>query len=450
MKRHLVSLFLGVLMLFGVVAQSVQSHLSQFAQSVNLHVRAVAYIGYCHLTAIMGRMGLIVYVNTITNLIPTLYEALDVVSREMIGFIPAVARNSSADRAALNQTINIPIAPAATTGDVTPAATPPNDGDQTAGNTTMTISKSKYSPVRWSGEEQKSIATSGMSNTFIRDQFAQSMRALVNLVEVDLAALSATASRAYGTAGTSPFTTANDFSDFANVNKILDDNGAPVGNRHLVLGSAAKAKLQGVQSLLFKANEAGTSDLLRLGIIGQVEGLMLHSSSQVRKSVTAGTGASATTNAAGYAIGATVITLAVAGTGTILAGDSITITGDGEKYIVTAGDTDVSNGGTFTIQEPGLMKAIPAAATALTITAATDHNMAFDGSAIQLITRAPALPDGGDMADDRTMIVDPISGLAFEVSVYREYRRVKYEVALAWGVKMVVPRHTMRLIGPAS
>ena len=387
--------------------------------------------------------------NTITNLIPLLYESLDVVSREMVGFIPAVAKNSSAERAALNQTINIPIAPAATTGDITPAATPPNDGDQTAGNTTMTISKSKYSPVRWSGEEIKSVSGSGVSQAFIRDQFAQSMRALVNLVEVDLAALSVSASRAYGTAGTSPFASANDLSGFAQANKILDDNGAPVGNRRLVLGSAAKASLQGVQSVLFKANEAGSDLLLRKGIIGEVQGLLVHNSAAVRKSVAAGTGASATTNTAGYAIGATSITLAVAGTGTILTGDSITITGDPEKYVVVTGTGAVS-GATITIQEPGLMKAIPASATAITVTAATDHNMAFDGNAIQLITRAPALPDGGDMADDRTMIVDPVSGLAFEVSVYREYRRVKYEVALAWGVKMVAPRHTMRLIGPAS
>ena len=72
--------------------------------------------------------------NTLTSLIPTLYESLDIVSREMVGFVPAVTRNTSAERAALNQTILVPITQAQTAADNTPAVTPPNTGDQTVGN----------------------------------------------------------------------------------------------------------------------------------------------------------------------------------------------------------------------------------------------------------------------------------------------------------------------------
>jgi len=387
--------------------------------------------------------------NTITNLIPTLYEALDVVSRELVGFIPAVSRDTSAERAALNQTINIPIVPAASTGNVTPAAAPPDDGDQTIGNTTMTISKSKYSPVRWSGEEQKSVSSSGVASNVVRDQFAQSMRALTNEIEVDLAGLHIYASRGYGTYNTSPFASAGDFSDFSTVNKVLDDNGAPASDRQLVLGSSAFANLSGKQSVLFKANEAGTTDLLRNGILGRVEGLDIHKSAQVLKAVTTGTAANATVGTAAYAVGATSLVLASAGTGTIIAGDMLTLAGDTNAYVVVTGDTDVSNGGTIVIAEPGLRVAIAGSTSpAITLIAATNRNMAFSRSALQLITRAPALPDGGDMADDRQTITDPISGLSFEVSVYRQYRRVKYEVAIAWGVKLVAPRHAMILYGP--
>lgn len=40
--------------------------------------------------------------NTLNSLIPTLYESLDIVSRELVGFIPSVALDANAARAAVN------------------------------------------------------------------------------------------------------------------------------------------------------------------------------------------------------------------------------------------------------------------------------------------------------------------------------------------------------------
>src|ERR1700752_1677281 len=97
--------------------------------------------------------------NTITNLIPDIYNALDVVSRELVGFIPAVSADMTMERAALNQTVRSPVAPASTASDVTPAVTPPDDGDQTIGNVSMTISKSRRVPVRWNGEQSLGLAS---------------------------------------------------------------------------------------------------------------------------------------------------------------------------------------------------------------------------------------------------------------------------------------------------
>lgn len=403
------------------------------------------YSAVCY--AISYRLGLVLGANTLTNLIPTLYEALDVVSRELIGFIPSVSRDSGVERAAKDQVVNIFIAQPIVGADIVPGTTPPSDGDAVPGNTTMTISKSRYWPVRWNGEEQRAVNHSGQRANFVRDQFVQAFRAAVNEVELDLANLFVSCSRAFGTAALAPFGTANDLSDAAGVRRILDDNGAPQTDLQLVLGAAAMQNIRGKQSVLFKVNESGTSDLLRDGIIGRLEGFNLRNSAQVRSAVAAGTSAGATTNAAGYAIGATVLTLAVAGTGTILAGDLVTFAGDTNIYEIAVGDADVSNGGTITIAEPGLRVAMSAATKAITMIAASTRNMAFSKSAIQLATRAPAVPEGGDSADDRMVIQDPVSGLAFEVSLYRQYRQIKYEIALAWGVKMVAPRHAAILIG---
>ena len=71
----------------------------------------------------------------------------------------------------------------------------------------------------WNGEEQKSLG--GLYNTILVDQFAQAMRTLVNEVEADLAALYIYASRAYGTAGTTPFDSSGKISFLAQILKIL-------------------------------------------------------------------------------------------------------------------------------------------------------------------------------------------------------------------------------------
>ncbi len=385
--------------------------------------------------------------NTITNIIPNLFAAMDIVSREQVGFVSAVTRDSRVDRVALNQTVNVPVVGAATPVSITPGSYAPDTGGTTPGNVAITISNQYQCPVAWNGDEQVAVSEAGLYDSVNTQRFAQAMRATCNLVEADLAALHTKASRAYGTYNTQPFGTAGDLSDMAQMIKILEDNGAPKTDLQGVFSTSAIANMRGKQSVLFKVNEAGTDSLLRRGIIGDIMGVSLHTSGQVKTAVTAGTNSGSTTDTAGYAIGATTITLASAGTGTHIAGDIVTFTGDTEKYLLVSGDTDVSNGGTIVLAEPGLRKALPTSAVTITTIAATDRNMVFSKSAIVLATRAPYMPEGGDMAQDVMDITDPISGLSFQIAMYRQYRQVHFEVGLAWGVKMIAPRHTAVLIG---
>lgn len=389
--------------------------------------------------------GAVLGANTLTGLIPTLYESLDIVSRELVGMIPAVTMDSTVDRAAKNQTVMSFATPAVTASDITPGVTAPNDGDQVIGNIPISITKSRYVPIRWNGEEQRGMNAGGPgAMNILRDQFSQAFRTLCNEVEADLAlAGRLAASRAYGTAGTAPFGTNGDLSDFAGVRQILEDNGAPTSALRYVAGSSAMANLRGKQAVLFRVNEAGTDQLLRQGILGQVEGMMVGNSAAIKTTTVAkGTGASYTSSTAGFAIGSTSIAI-ITGTGTVLAGDSVTFAGDPNKYVVTTG---VAAPGTIVLAAPGLRIALPASAVAMTVGNAYVPNLAFAKTSIVLATRLPAVPMDAsgnpiDMASDRTTIVDPVSGLAFEVSLYTQYRQIKYEVALAWGQAGVKPEH---------
>ncbi len=386
--------------------------------------------------------------NTLTGVIPTLYEAMNVVSREMTGFIPAVRRDTNVARAAVGQTVRSPIGVAGDLEDVVPGQLPAATGSTTVGYADVTISSSKAVPILWNGEEQLGVGTTGTLNEILRDQFADAMRKLVNAIESDiwLAAYRAS-SRAYGTAGTAPFGTAGDLSDFAGVSRILDENGAPVVDRQLVLGHAAMGNLRGKQSGLFKVNEAGSSDMLRDGMTDRVQGFALRHSHPISVHTKGAASGALINNASGEAIGQTTLTLDTITVNTtgILAGDVVTFAADSaNKYVVNTGL--VATSGDIVIGKPGARVALPDN-NAMTIGNNYTPNVAFSRGAIVLATRAPALPSGGDSADDRTTITDPLTSMSFEVSIYRQYRQVKYEIASAWGVGVPNGAHIATLIG---
>jgi len=386
--------------------------------------------------------------NTLTSLIPDLYEALDVVSRELTGFIPAVSRSSSVARAALDENVLVPITGAHVTATNTPGVNAPDTGDTTVENVAVTISKSKHVAVRWNGEQTKGLENAGTFSTIQADRFYQAMRALVNEIEADIFAEAyKKASRAFGaTIGTAPFATASDLSDFAGVLRILEENGAPTNDLQLVNGHAAMANLRGKQSSLFKVNEAGTADMLRNGMTDRIMKFAIRHSGQISQHTAgAGTGADIN-NVANEAVGQTSLTvdgITVNTTG-YKAGDIITLAGDTNKYVVNTALTDTS--GELVINKPGLLIAA-ADTTEITRAASYTPNVAFARSAIVLATRAPALPSGGDSADDVMMVTDPLSGLSFEIAVYRQFLQTVYHVRLAWGFKAIKQEHIAILHG---
>ena len=380
--------------------------------------------------------------NTITGLIPEIYEALDIVSRELTGMIPSATMNASSNTAAVGQAIRIDVEPAGNVSNIAPAMTVPDPTGQTSGFTDIIITKSRAAEFGFLGEDQKGLNTGAGYGTVRANKIAQAIRAVTNEVETDLCGLQSTFSRAHGTAGTAPFGTANDYTDASNVLKILKDNGSPLQDNQLVINTTAGVNLLGKQAAVA---DAGSDSILRQGVLLDINGMPIRESAQINTVAAVGTSANAVTTA-GHAVGITSIVLKAAGTGTILAGDVITFAGDTNQYNVITGTGAVS-GATIVIAAPGLRQALPVGDKAISIAAVSSRNMAFNRSAIVLAARAPARPTEGDMASDVIIITDPRSGLSMEFAMYKGYRKVRYEVGLAWGVKNIKPEHTALLLG---
>jgi len=378
--------------------------------------------------------------NVLTDLAADIHIAADKVGREQIGMIPAVTINSGADRVALNGVVRSHFTRKVALVDNTPSMTIPQGTDQTVDNKTMTIDNSKGVQIPWTGEDIRHVNNGSGYSTIYGDQVAQAMRAIANQMETDLAvAATAAASHGYGVSGTTPFGTANDYTDASNVLKLLKDNGAGAFDNQLVINSAAGANFLGKQAAV---NAVGTDSILRNGVILDVSGMPIRESGQVQNH-TAGTGAAYTTNTAGYAVGATSITL-ITGTGTVLVNDMVTFAGDATKYQVATG---VAAPGTIVLQEPGLKVAIPTSATAMTVAATSARNLGFARSAVEIAVRAPAKPPGGDAASEEMMVVDPFSGLAYDISVYKGFQKTMINVSAAWGVKAWKEEHIVALLG---
>ena len=376
--------------------------------------------------------------NVLTNLAADIYRAADIVGREAVGFIPSVTINSGIERVAVGQTVRSHFTRSATVGDLTPAMTIPEGTDQTVDTKTMTLTKQRGVAIPWTGEDIRFVNGGAGYETVYGDQIAQAMRAICNEIEIDLATEAyQNASRAVGTAGTTPF--ASNLDLVVDARQILFDNGMPVtdGRLSLIMDSLAGTKMRKLTQLQ-KVNESGDTRLLRQGTLIDIMGAMLKESAGV-VTHTKGAGTGYDFVVAGEAVGQT--TLSVEGgtvnvTG-IKAGDVITHAGDAvNKYVVNTGLTAVS--GDIVIGSPGLRIA-GVDANEITIGNSYTANVMLHQAAVELAMRAPAKPAGGDAAVDVMMVQDPHSGLVFEISVYKGFNKAMIYVAAVWGKKAWKP-----------
>ena len=374
---------------------------------------------------------------TLTALAPVLFSAAQNVSAEPAGILDAINATWDDKGVAKGDSVKVPYAPVQETIDFAPTNVSPAGEDQTAGAVSVKITQSKKTkPMVLTGEQIRSLENGGNYQEWVRQWAEQSMRSLRNLAEADAANyIKIGASRAVGTAGTTPFAT--DLDLIVDVKQVLRDNGCPFSDPQLVINSAAAAKLQKL-GIYQQAYAAGSDEERRSGLykpqfgfqLRDSAGMSLHDSGAASSYVTNG-------GELAKAIALTVKT----GSTAINAGDVFSLEDrPGEYYVVS---NALTGAGELLINRPGLIGAT-ADAQALTFTADYTPSLAFERSAVVGIMRPPLIPANPTI---KQMVISDKFGHSYLMLEIAQYGQVIWEMHLAYGFKVVQPEHVALILG---
>jgi hypothetical protein len=376
--------------------------------------------------------------NVLDGLIPIIRTALDNVSRKWTGMLAFTPIDAAASMAAQGQTVNVPKSGLAKTQDI--GDTPPVNNGNDFGTIPVLIDHFKVAtPIVWNGEEERGVGD--MLNPMRVSQFEQRFEAIAMDVETLLCRIAVEgaigAGNVYGVAGTPPFN--GNLQDMAAIAKIMDDISRPTSDRAFVGNSVAIRQFRSL-GILTAADQNGSDTTLRTGNILPIFGFGIGQSGGFQ-TMAPGGGSGYLLNGA-HPEGAATLTVD-GGSGALNKGEIITIAGDSTKYILVAG---VPSGGTEIKIAGGLKKAAPDNA-AITSGAAYLPSVAYARDSLVLAARQPYMPEGGDEADDVTVVTDTVTGLAFQVAYYKRYRKRAIEIALAFGASAVNPSHAVAVLG---
>lgn len=374
--------------------------------------------------------------NTMTNILPVLYSAANVIPRKMAGLIGSVDRTFDSKQAAKSDTVKVPVMTASSNGNYTPAMTTTAGDDTTPTTVSVTLDYSRQNTFNLTGDEEQSLNNGGdLAKDFLRQKTEAAIGAAIDEIEAYLFLQAKYgASRATGTAGTTPF--ASTITEIADVRKILIDNGM-CDDVSLVLTSAAATNLRKLVTINNQPSGSPAEMLLREGTLVNLHGMKIKESAGA-VAHTAGT-PSGTLVSASEAIGQTSISFDTDTNGPWVAGDIVTFgsgggsgTADTNKYVVS----DACTATPLVINKPGLIIAHVDNDT-MTVGAAYTPCIACDRRAIKLVVRPPYTTDSPLIQSE--MIGDALTGLTFRFDRIVGDGMTTYRIVWVYGAKVINP-----------
>jgi hypothetical protein len=236
--------------------------------------------------------------------------------------------------------------------------------------------------------------------------------------------------------------------DFPNVRERFFLNLAPrIGDYYYQLDNVLQKRYE-QQAVFYQANTGVDSETLqRDGFLGRKFGFTMYSN-QNEPSYVTGTIALTSPIVSGLqAKGSTTLVISGStGSGTATKGTIITITGDAQKYAITA-DVAVAAGGFTAAISPALQQDAPnSTVVSFDQTASSTIGAAFHRQAFALVM-APLSTVGNGLGIRMATMSDPITGLTLRTRVWASGGSAKVFVGIdaLWGVKTLNPNLAVRI-----
>lgn len=384
--------------------------------------------------------------NTMTALLPVLYKAAATVPREITGMLGSVDTTWDAKQVSKGDTVKVPLIAGSAIGDYTPAMTTTVGSNTTPATVDLSMDYSKEVSWHLTGEETQSLRNGGdNAMEFMRQKVEHGYRTLFNFFENLLCVAAKNgASRATGTAGTTPFATTIDA--IADVQQILIDNGFSVsdGLLSLVLNSAASNKLKKLITINNQPAGSPAEELLRAGRFATLYGMSIKESAQFGLHTKGTATGIDVNNGAGYFIGDKTIVSNGSDSGTMLAGDCVTWAGDANIYVSPSNTITGAAVGNVVLNAPGLRKTL-ADTVEMTIGGNYTPNIAIHKSALKMVLRAPFI-DATPLMSTR-MVTDRVTGLSVMFCEIAGDGMTTYRMNLVGGLKVIQPEGIATLLG---
>jgi hypothetical protein len=268
------------------------------------------------------------------------------------------------------------------------------------------------------------------------------MEAIAQKIDKELLGLYADIPYFTGTSGTTP----SNLEAFAAASRVLNENLVPTSMRSGVWNPSALEKFGVIQAIV-NAEKSGSTQALREGSIGRIQGLDNYMDQNINTHAAGGFTALADVKVTA-AVGATTVPLsstAAASTASLKKGDIFSV--GNNQYVVTE-DTAPAVAGVIAAVKiyPGLKAEATAAPVTFADVTARAHvsNLAFHRNAFAFVNRPQALPEGG-----ATGYVTSFEGVSIRVtkgySMSSKVNEMSFDIL--YGLKTLQPELATRILG---